>query len=143
MEHIAIVIADENSQVRNLVVARLEREPIFEIVGLADNSTDALACILETHPRLLLIDPRLTDGMAMEMIRRLHLEAPDTVIVVLTAYCETAQRMELAKLGVRFILNKGLESYKLVEVLLRAAQSTTDIVSNHSSNEELLCPKPA
>lgn len=139
MERIAIVIADENIKVRRLVVARLEQEPAFQIVGLADNSAAAVCCALQTHPRILLFDLRMQDNQGLATIRRLRAELPGTVIVVLTAYCETALKIELAKLGVTFILNKGIESHKLVEVLHRAAQGNVPPII---SNEELTCPKP-
>lgn len=125
---IAMVVADENVKVRNLVVARLEREPSFEIVGLADDSVEAVRSVLQTHPQILLIDPRMKDDTGFEAIRQLRAESPETVVVVLTSFCETAQEIELAKLGVQLILNKGLDSNVLVAMLQRAAQSTTDSV---------------
>lgn len=129
MERIPILIADEHVQVRTQVLARLARETDFNIVALADDSTSAIRIANETHPRIVLIDPMMTDGMGLEAIRRLRQELPDTVIVVLTAFTDTAQKIELDKLGVRFILNKGIESYKLVQALQQAGHRTNGIQS--------------
>jgi DNA-binding NarL/FixJ family response regulator len=56
-------------------------------------------------------------------------ELPDAVVVILTAVSDTAQTIALKNLGVRFILNKGIESYKLLQVLHQAAGRTN---GNHS-----------
>ena len=121
MERIPILIADEHLQVRTRVLERLEREADFDIVGVASDSSSAVRTANETHPRIVLIDPMMRDGLGLEAIRRLRTETPDAVIVVLSAFTDTAQKIELEKLGVRFILNKGIESYKLVETLQHAA----------------------
>lgn len=125
MERIPIVIADEHLQVREQVSARIKRENSFDIVGLADNSSAAVLRANETHPRLVLIDPMMSDGLGLEAIRRLRTVLPNTEIIVLSAFTDTAQKIELGKMGVRFILNKGIESYKLVEVLRLAAGTET------------------
>lgn len=121
MERIPILIADEHLQVRTRVLERLEREADFYIVGVASDSSSAVQTASETHPRIILIDPMMRDGLGLDAIRRLRLENPEAAIVVLSAFTDTAQKIELEKLGVRFILNKGIESYKLVETLQHAA----------------------
>lgn len=121
MERIPILIADEHISLRTLVWQRLNREPDLNIVALADDGASTLARALETQPRVILIDPLMSDGSGLETIRRLRIQVPNAVIVVLTAFTDTAQKIELDKLGVHFILNKGIESYKLVEMLHTAA----------------------
>lgn len=121
VNQIPILIADEHVQVRTRVLERLARESEFTIVGIADDSSSAVRRANETHPRIILIDPRMRDGLGLDAIRQLRLENPETVIVVLSAFTDTAQKIELEKLGVHFILNKGIESYKLVETLQNAA----------------------
>lgn len=126
MERIPILLADEHEQVRTQVLARLDREQDLEIVGLADDSASALRLANETHPRLILMDPMMSDGLGLDAIRQLRADLPDTEIVVLTAFSDTAQTIELGKLGVRFILNKGIESHKLIQVLHLAADHTNE-----------------
>jgi DNA-binding NarL/FixJ family response regulator len=123
MERIPILIADEHSQVRAQILVRLEREQDFMIVGTADTSASVIRTANETHPRIVLIDPMMHDGQGLDAIRRLRADLPDVELVVLTAVTDTSQKIELDKLGVRFILNKGIESHKLVDVLHRAAHS--------------------
>ncbi len=127
MERIPIVIADDHLQVRSLILARLGREEDFAIVGLADNSEATVACAKATHPKVLLIDPMMSDGMGLDAIRQVRHEVPDAAIVVLTAFTDTAQKIELDKMGVRYILNKGIESFQLVQRLHQAAHSANQL----------------
>jgi len=122
MERIPIVIADDHLQVRTQIMARLSRETDFAIVGLADNSAATVACASATHPRIVLIDPMMGDGMGLDAIRQVRSNVPDAAIIVLTAFTDTAQKIELEKLGVRSILNKGIESHRLVEEIHQAAR---------------------
>ena len=97
--------------------ARLSREPEFEIVGEADTSTGAIDLARRARPRIVLIDPLLRDGMGLQAVRRIVSELPRTTIIALTAFADTALRMELSKFGVLQILDKGIESKKLVNIL--------------------------
>ena len=121
MEPIRLLIADEHIQVRTRVLERLNREAVFTIVGVADDSSSAVRMAHQTQPRIVLIDPMMRDGLGLDAIRRVREENPTAAIVVLSAFTDTAQKIELEKLGVHFILNKGIESYKLVQTLQDAA----------------------
>lgn len=123
VNRIPILIADDHAQVRAQVLARLEREADFEIVGLADTSRSAVERAVTIHPRIVLIDPMMGDGLGMQAIREIRAQEPNTVIVVLTAFTDTSQKIELTKLGVHYILNKGIESNKLVTLLHEAGRA--------------------
>ena len=121
MEPIPLLIADEHTHDRTRVLGRLEREAVFKIVGVANDSSSAVHMAHQTHPRIVLIDPMMRDGLGLDAIRRVREENPQAAVVVLSAFTDTAQKIELEKLGVHFILNKGIESYKLVQALRDAA----------------------
>jgi DNA-binding NarL/FixJ family response regulator len=123
MDRIPILIADDHAQVRGHILARLEREALFQVVGIAENSRDTIGQTAALHPALVLIDPHMRDGHGLDAIREIRAASPDTAVVVLSAFTDTAQKIELEKLGVACILNKGIESYKLVDTLQRAAHS--------------------
>lgn len=136
MERIPIILVDDHSQVRAQILARLARESDFQVVGLADTSTGAVLTAKATHPKLVLIDPLLSDGQGMEAIREIRTQAPNIAIVVLSAFTDTAQKIELEGLGVRSILNKGIASHKLLDVLRAAAEEGSGDTLNHLSGKE-------
>jgi DNA-binding NarL/FixJ family response regulator len=117
MARIHILLADDHPGVRAQIRNRLSHEPDFNIVAEAENSAQAVECALSARPHIVLIDPMMRDGLGLDAIRQIAARLPETAVVVLTAFADTAQRIELRKAGTRHILNKGIESYRLVEIL--------------------------
>lgn len=120
MEPIAILIADDHRKLRDLIHERLEREPDLEIVAVAEDSMQAVESALEKHPRIVLIDPMMLDGLGLDAVRQIHTHLPETTIIVLTAFADTAQKMEWRRAGVTHILDKGIASMNLIEILRQA-----------------------
>lgn len=121
MERIPILIADNHLTVRTQLVARLIREATFEIVALTDTGAATIRDAQTTHPRLILIDPHMDAGSDIALIRQLRTHVPNAIIIVLSAFTDTAQKIELQKLGIHHILDKGIESFELVNILRSAA----------------------
>ena len=117
MKSIRILLADDHPGVRAQIRTRLGHEPVFEVVGEAENSAQAVECALALRPNVVLIDPMMRDGLGIDATRQIAAHLPETAVVVLTAFADTAQRIELRKAGTRAILNKGIESQRLVETL--------------------------
>jgi len=128
MNPIRVMIADDHPQVRLQVRARLSREPGLEIAGEAAGSEQAIQCALDRRPDVILIDPIMSDGRGLVALDSIVTQLPQAAIVVLTAFADTAFRSALRKLGVRQILDKGIASEQLVEIIRAegAAAQTAD-----------------
>lgn len=117
MTPIRILLADDHPKVRAQIRNRLSHEPGLLIIGDADNSAEAVECALAARPDVVLIDPMMQDGLGLEATRQIAARLPNTAVIVLTAFADTAQCIELRKAGTRHILNKGIESQRLVAIL--------------------------
>ncbi len=114
---IRILLADDHHNVRVQMGLRLGRERDFRVVAEALNSSQVVDRALALRPQIALIDPMMRDGLGLETVGWVASHLPEINIVVLTAYADTAFRMELRKMGVRRILNKGVDSSELVATL--------------------------
>jgi DNA-binding NarL/FixJ family response regulator len=132
---IRILLADDHENVRAQVRLRLSREIDIEIVAEAITSAQATDRALALKPAVLLIDPMMRDGLGLQAVCKVATGAPETAIVVLTAFADTALQMELRKLGVRRIANKGIESARLVATLREIGQN---VPSRSSSREQIV-----
>ncbi len=137
MEPIRILLADDHAGVRAQVRMRLGHEACFEIVGEAEDSAQAVACALSSRPHIVLIDPMMRDGLGLQATRQIASRLPDTAVVVLTAFVDTAQKIELQKAGTRYILNKGIESQQLMDLLRAVARE----ISNNSGTPAPMQPE--
>jgi len=124
-DKIRILLADDHPQVRTQLVARLERENDFELIGVAASSTQTLRDALAKKPCVLLLDPIMRDGLGLTTLRQLHNTVPELIVVVLTAYVDTSLKMELHNMGITHILVKGIPTARLLDSLRTAARFPT------------------
>ncbi|HMD82771.1 MAG TPA: response regulator [Anaerolineales bacterium] len=122
---IRILLADDHRLVREQLAARLSREADFDIVGVAATSRATLQEMQLKHPHILLIDPIMRDGLGLAILRQVCANFPKLVIVILTAYVDTALNMHFQQMGIRHILTKGVVSSHLLTEL-RAAYTSAD-----------------
>jgi DNA-binding NarL/FixJ family response regulator len=120
---IRILVSDDHRLVREQLAARLSREADFEIVGVAATSRATLQELQLEQPHVLLIDPIMRDGLGLATLRQVCANFPELVIVVLTAYVDTALNMQFQQMGIRHILTKGVVSSDLL-MELRAAYTS-------------------
>jgi DNA-binding NarL/FixJ family response regulator len=117
---IRILVADDHPQVREQLAARLRRESDFVVVGVTANSVQTLQEAQVRHPELLLMDPIMRDGLGLATLRQVRASFPELVIVVLTAFVDTALNMHFQQMGIRHVLTKGIESPQLLAALRMA-----------------------
>jgi DNA-binding NarL/FixJ family response regulator len=98
-----IVIADDDFLVREGVASLLQRNG-FEVVGQAGDGDELLALVRSHEPELAIVDIRMppshsTEGLDAALTIRAEL--PDVAILVLSAYMDVNQAMELLGSGER------------------------------------------
>jgi DNA-binding NarL/FixJ family response regulator len=123
MHKIRLLLADDRAEVRTGLRLRLRREADFDIVGEADSSSEALKLALHAKPDVVLIEPMMRDQGGVYAIKQIAAQLPHTGIVALTTVADTLLRMTLRNLGVQHILDKGIESQRLIDVLREVGHS--------------------
>jgi DNA-binding NarL/FixJ family response regulator len=122
---IRILLADGHQNVRTQVLARLSHEPGLEVVGAAATSEQAVEFALAMQPDIVLIDPIMPDGHGLLAVSQIAQGLPLATLIVLTAFSDTVMQMELRRMGVRQILDKGIETERLVEAIRGVVKSTS------------------
>ena len=73
---IRIVVVDDHPIVRQGLVATLDDEPDFEVVGAASSAEEALALVERQRPDVILLDLELPGMSGVEAIPRLREASP-------------------------------------------------------------------
>lgn len=117
---IRLLVIDDHPIVRQGLVAVLEDEPEFTVVGSVQSAEAALAMIGTAAPDVILLDLELGSGMdGVAAIGPLLAARPDARILVFTAY-DTSERVFAAiQAGAKGYLLKGAP----VEELTRAIRT--------------------
>lgn len=87
---------------------------------------DALELVVEWHPDLLVLDFKLPDGDARDLLRRLASHSPAPSTVAMSAFATADESFALGQLGVRAFLQKPFDAARL-EAALRQALTAPDL----------------
>ena len=112
---ISVLIADDSTLIRRLLIQQLAREPDFYVVGEAENGQDAVRLVLELRPNIVLMDlnmPILNGVQATEQIRS---RDPRILVLLLTSYEDLAPLGKMA--GASDCLTKNCTPTQLLAAL--------------------------
>jgi two-component system nitrate/nitrite response regulator NarL len=103
-----VLVVDDHPVVRDGVALLLRADPALTVVGSAESGRSAAPRAVELQPDLILLDLRLPDMLAPEVIAELRRDCPGARIVVFTAHGDHE--------GVRAALDSGASGCLLKDV---------------------------
>jgi DNA-binding LytR/AlgR family response regulator len=131
MNKLRIIIADDERPARLFLKAILQEFEFVEIIGEAENGSEALEIIREKKPDLALLDLQMPELTGLEVVKLLRKNQMPLVAFV-TAFDEFAvQAFEVN--AVDYLL-KPIEKQRLAETLQRASErlEQTDFQKNET-----------
>ena len=105
-KRIRVVLVDDHAVMREGTRALMEKEEDIEVVGEAASANGGLDAVLTHQPDVLVLDIRLKDGSGVDLAKAVRQQAPDTRILVLTAYDNDQYVRALVRIGVNGYLLK-------------------------------------
>ncbi len=81
-----VVIAEDQTILREAVRTLLSSDPNLEVVGEASDGQEAVRCVEKTKPRIILMDLSMPRMNGMDAIREIRKRCPETKILVLTIH---------------------------------------------------------
>jgi DNA-binding NtrC family response regulator len=123
MKHRILVVDDEPGQ-RQFVGGALARE--YDVVTAADGR-EASELLSARSFSLVITDERMPDMGGIELIRWMREHAPETPVIVLTAYGSVETAVEAIKLGAEEYLTKPLKSPEELRVVAGRVIGRSDL----------------
>ncbi|HEY8801545.1 MAG TPA: response regulator transcription factor [Candidatus Dormibacteraeota bacterium] len=112
---IRVLIVDDHEMVREGLLAMLQPEPDFEVVGQTGRGGEVAELVETTRPDVVLLDARLPDVGGVEVCRRLSHSHPNVAVVILTTYTDPDLVQECIQAGARGYVVKDVERFSLKE----------------------------
>lgn len=121
MNPVRVVVADDQSAVREGLVALLDLLPDIEVVADAADGPGALAAVATHRPDVVLLDLRMPGMDGVATTARLAAEYPDTAVVILSSYDDDASVLDALAAGARGYLTKKAGRTEIGRAIAAAA----------------------
>lgn len=118
---ISIVIADDQILFREALRTLLETQNDFEIAAEASNGLEAVKCVQDILPDIVLMDLRMPEMDGVQAIKIIHDINPQVHIIMLTTFDEDESLFEGLKAGAIGFLLKDIKSDQLFSAIRTAA----------------------
>jgi EAL domain-containing protein (putative c-di-GMP-specific phosphodiesterase class I) len=113
---IRTLIADDDAEVRSVLIDIIERADALELVGVAEDSQQAIELAGRQQPDAALLDVKMPGGGA-RAAREILASCPGTVIIALSAHEDARSIQEMFAAGAYDYLVKGVSPARLVEAI--------------------------
>jgi DNA-binding NarL/FixJ family response regulator len=114
---IRVMVFDDHTLVREGIVALLQMQPDFQVVGEAGDGQSAIARYRAHRPDVALVDLRMPGGDGVSVIRVIREEFPAARLLVLTTYDSEDDIMRALQAGAAGYLLKGAGRAALGEAI--------------------------
>ena len=118
---IRVLLADDQTLVRQGIRTLLELEEGIEVVGTAANGREAIAAVERLRPDVVLMDMRMPELDGVAATRALAERFPEIAVVILTTFDDDEYVFEGLKAGARGYLLKDVSSDDIAEAVRTVA----------------------
>jgi DNA-binding NarL/FixJ family response regulator len=118
---IKVLLADDQTLIRQGIRLLLEIEPDIQVVGQAANGLEALQQVESIHPDVVLMDVRMPEMDGVEATRAISARFPDVKVIILTTFEDDETVFEGLKAGARGYLLKDISSEEMAQAVRRVA----------------------
>jgi len=127
MRKIRTLVVDDESLVREGVVAILSYQDDIEVVGEADNGIDAVKMARSLKPDVILLDVVMPKQDGITTVPKLMELVPNARILVLTSFAESEQVYRIIKGGALGYLLKDATRAQLLQAIRDVAKGNASI----------------
>jgi len=118
---IKVLLADDQTLIRQGIRLLLEIEADIQVVGQAANGRETLQQVESLHPDVVLMDVRMPEMDGVEATRELTSRFPDVKVIILTTFEDDETVFEGLKAGARGYLLKDISSEEMAGAVRRVA----------------------
>ena len=112
-----VLVADDQTVVREGLVLVLDLIPGVEVVGTAADGEEAVRLAGERRPDVVLMDLRMPRMDGVEATRRIRDGHPDVQVVVLTTYADDQSVFSALRAGARGFLTKSASAEEIAQAI--------------------------
>ncbi len=120
-----VLVVDDQTMLRQLIVAVLKPLDRFTVIGEASNGEEALRGCLELHPDMLVLDVILPKIPGAEVLRQVMPKLPNLRVLAISAHDDPALLKEMLACGAHGFVEKSASLETFSEALREVAEGKT------------------
>ncbi len=122
---VRIAVIDDHDIVRKGLIAYLETEDGFDIIGQASNGRDGIQLVLTEKPDVVLMDLIMEDGTGIEATKEIITAGSVAKIIILTSFYDDEQVFPALEAGAFSYMLKTSTAEQIAEAIRKAAKGET------------------
>ena len=119
-----VFIADDSAVVRERLIEMISELPGIEIIGQAQNGSQATNAIMKLKPDVVILDIRMPCGSGINVLKDIKKKPDVPVVIILTSYPYSQYQKRCMDAGADFFFNKSTEFDRVTEVLEQLIRDT-------------------
>ncbi|MGX6979170.1 response regulator transcription factor [Vagococcus elongatus] len=121
-----LLIVDDEKLICEWLNYSIQAMKSFEIIGTANNGSEALSLFYKTRPDIIITDLKMPVMDGLELIKKIRQDNDWVQIIILSAYSEFNLAREALRIGAdEYILKTEMNNEVLQEALIKAQNSLT------------------
>jgi DNA-binding NarL/FixJ family response regulator len=112
-----VLIADDSVIVRERLVSLLADLHGIEVIGQAEDASEARSLAVKLRPDVAILDLRMPKGSGAEVLFDLKKLVPTPMVIMLTNYTHVENKKKCIDGGADYFLDKSTEFQRVVSVL--------------------------
>lgn len=120
VERIRVMIAEDESAVRDALGDLIASDPDMDLVGAAKDAAEAIEIALRERPDVALVDVKMPEGGGAHAAREIRKGSPQTQVVALSAYEDRRTVLEMLRAGVVGYVVKGTSADEILYAIRRS-----------------------
>ena len=133
---IKVILVDNEEVFREGLAKLLKDQPHIEIIHHCGGSKEAIEKSLETKPDVILMSSQISDGDALEAVKKMRERSPEVKVAMITRPGVGPNPLHFLKAGARACLAKSISASDLVKSI--ELISSGRIIVGHTFAEEFL-----
>ena len=122
MSKYKIIVADDQTLMRDGLKTILDLEDDMEVIGLAENGEEAYNLVKELTPDIVLMDVQMPQMSGVESVRLIKRDFPHVIVIMLTTFDDEEYIIETLASGAVGFLLKDMPGDRLINAVRDAAK---------------------
>jgi DNA-binding NarL/FixJ family response regulator len=125
-----VFLVEDSDILRQRLTQTISDIPRTQIIGSADNASDAIAQIKASQPQLVILDIHLKQSSGYEVLCEVKAQRPETRVLILTNYSYPQYRAKYLEAGADYFFDKSTEMERALKAVATEARRPTTLSNN-------------